>query len=183
MGHRAIRWPGPPHRKQSPSRRRQSSQEWPRLLQNSHSPLVKQVEASTQVRAPPPLLRTPLRPPIQVAPRRRRAPRQDSPCCAAAPPPTPRRGNRRPSDSPRPTNLAPDARSPDPVGPETRLQRSDSPNILRVPQSHRSKSERIDRREGSPQMANPELRQSNPPYLGHGAPPRRPHRNMVEPLT
>ena len=163
MGHRAILWPGPPHRKQSPSRRRQSSQEWPRLLQKSHSPLVKQVEASTRARTPPPLLRTPLRPPIQVAPRRRRAPRQDSPCCAAAPPPTPRRGNRRPSDSPRPTNLAPDARSPDPVGPETRLQRSDSPNILRVPQTHRSKSERIDRREGSPQMANPELRQSNPP--------------------
>ena len=122
MGHRAILWPGPPHRKQSPSRRRQSSQEWPRLLQNSHSPLVKQVEASTQVRAPPPLLRTPLRPPIQVAPRRRRAPRQDSPCRAAAPPPTPRQGNRRPSEPPRPTNPPSKPRSPARGKTESRLR-------------------------------------------------------------
>ena len=122
MGHRAILWPGPPHRKQSPSRRRQSSQEWPRLLQNSHSPLVKQVEASTQVRAPPPLPRTPLRPPTQVAPRRRRAPRQDSPCRAAAPPPTPRRGNRRPSEPPRPTNPPSKPRSPARGKTESRLR-------------------------------------------------------------
>ena len=122
MGHRAIRWPGPPHRKQSPSRRRQSFQEWPRLLQNSHSPLVKQVEASTQVRAPPPLLRTPLRPPIQVAPRRRRAPRQDSPCRAAAPPPTPRRGNRRPSEPHRPSNPPSKPRSPARGKTESRLR-------------------------------------------------------------